>query len=147
MKTINIDKIQEIIPHRFPFLLVDKAELTDDPLEIIGYKCVTMNEWFFQGHYPKYPIMPGVLILESLAQVFCILLLSNPKYNGKIPMLIKIEEAKYRNQVRPGDVMKLYIKVLHEGSKAGKVYGSVEVDNKLVMDGQFKYVVVDHKRS
>lgn len=145
MKELDIVEIQKIIPHRYPFLLVDKALVSESRKEIVGYKAVTINEWFFQGHYPNYPIFPGVLILEALAQTFCILLLGedNKKYYNKIPMLIGIESAEYRSQVKPGDLMRLNVKFLHEGSRAGRVQGSVYVDGRLIMEGVFKYVVVN----
>lgn len=105
---LNTKQIMEILPHRYPFLLVDQAEIIEDGKGAIGYKNVTINEPFFMGHFPNEPVMPGVLIVEALAQVGAIAILNQEAYKGKIAYLASIKEARFRKPVVPGDRLKLY---------------------------------------
>ena len=100
---LNQEQIKEIIPHRDPFLLVDEIEEMEPGVRAVGYKNVTGEEGFFRGHFPEYPVMPGVLIVEALAQVGAVSVLSLPENKGKLAFFGGIDKAKFRRQVRPGD--------------------------------------------
>ena len=104
---LDSNEIQKIIPHRYPFQLVDKIIDGEEGKSAVGIKCVTVNEPFFQGHFPEYHVMPGVLILEALAQVGAVALLSMDEFKGKIALFAGVKNAKFRKQVKPGDVLEL----------------------------------------
>src|SRR6476646_10782570 len=112
VRTMDINKIMAAIPHRFPFLLVDRIDVIEEGKKAIGRKCVTMNEEFFQGHFPGHPIMPGVLIVEAMAQTACALMGAKLKAENKIAFFLGIENAKFRQPVTPGSVLKLNVEVL-----------------------------------
>lgn len=131
LRTLNSVEIEKTIPHRFPFLLVDKVDIIEEKKRAIGTKGVTMNEHFFQGHFPGHPIMPGVLILEALAQTACVLMMSGGGMDGKIAYFLGIEEAKFRAPVLPGNLVKLQVEMLRMGSRAGKAKGEAYVDGNL----------------
>lgn len=111
--------IMEIIPHRYPFLLVDKITELDIGKKAVGYKNVSMNEYFFQGHFPEEPVMPGVLIIESLAQVGAVTILSKPEYKGRIAYFGGINKAKFKAKVIPGDTLKLEVEITKEKGRVG----------------------------
>lgn len=144
-KKMDIKQILQILPHRYPFLLVDK--IIDYDLEkgvIVGQKNVTMNEAFFQGHFPDAPIMPGVLILEALAQVGGVLL-NLQGHRNKLAVLLSINQAKFRQPVKPGDVMTLTCEGIHFSSKAGRVKATAAVEQKVVVDAEIGFALVDHE--
>ena len=145
LRTIDINAIKKCIPHRFPFLLVDKVDVIEEDKKAIGTKCVTVNEPFFPGHFPDYPVMPGVLIVEALAQTACILLLSKGGQEGKLGMFMGINEAKFRQPVLPGMVLKLHVEMLRSG-RVGKFRGEAYVDGKLAAEGEMTFAVVDKSR-
>ena len=109
---LNIKQIEEIIPHRHPFLLVDRIDELEPGKRAVGVKCVTFHEDFFKGHYPQEPIMPGVLIIEALAQVGAVAILSAEEPTGKTPVFGGIKEAKFRDKVVPGDCLKLEVEMI-----------------------------------
>ncbi len=136
-------QIEEILPHRFPFLLIDKVVSIDlDANEIIAQKNVTINEMFFQGHFPGVPIMPGVLILEALAQAGGILV-HQKGYTKKIAVLLNISNAKFRKPVFPGDVLYLHAKGLHIGNKGGKIQAKAMANEKVVVEAEVSFALVD----
>src|SRR5690625_6961973 len=104
---LDVDKIKKIIPHRYPFLLVDKVTEIEQGKRVVGLKNVTVNEPFFQGHFPEYPVMPGVLILEALAQVGAIAVLDMEVNKGKIGFLAGVDKCRFKRQVKPGDQLRL----------------------------------------
>lgn len=138
--------ILEILPHRYPILLVDRIIKMDlDAGTIIGQKNVTMNESFFQGHFPKTPIMPGVLILEALAQTGGILIYKKG-YQQKTAVLLSIDQAKFRKAVLPGDVLCLKVEALHCSAKAGKVRGEALVNEAIVAEAVISFALADRKQ-
>lgn len=142
----NVKQILEILPHRYPFLLVDKITHLD--LEgnlIIGQKNVTMNEQFFQGHFPIAPIMPGVLILEALAQTGGILV-HQKGYGHKIALLLNISNAKFRKPVTPGDVLMLEARGLHLSGKGGKVAARALVNDQVAVEAEISFVLLDKQQ-
>ena len=141
-RTLGIKEIRQSIPHRFPFLLVDKVEIIEEDKKAVGTKCVTINEPFFSGHFPEHPVMPGVLILEALAQTAATMLLSKPEYAGKIAYFMGIDAAKFRSPVFPGSVLKLEVEVLRLG-RAGKFRGRAFADGTLAAEGEMTFAVVE----
>lgn len=138
----DIQKISEILPHRYPFLLVDrilKLDLENNFIE--GVKNVTVNEQFFQGHFPGVPIMPGVLILEALAQAGGILV-HQKSGTEKIALLLNVNNAKFRKPVVPGDVLTLQATGLHFSSKGGKIDAKALVDDKLAVQAEIGFALV-----
>lgn len=124
-------KITEVIPHRYPFLLIDKIIELEPFKRCVGQKNVTYNDYFFQGHYPNYPVMPGVLIIEALAQLGAYLLLFDEKYRGKTPLFRGIDKAKFKKQVLPGDILKLEVELIKQKDNIGIAKGTCYVDNKV----------------
>ncbi len=145
VRVVDINGIRKAIPHRYPFLLVDRVEVMEEDKRAIGTKMVTINEPFFNGHFPEQPIMPGVLILEALAQAACVMLLSKGGGSataGKLALFMGISEAKFRAPVLPGMVLKLHIEVLRLG-RAGKFRGEAFVDGKLAAEAEMSFALVD----
>jgi 3-hydroxyacyl-[acyl-carrier-protein] dehydratase len=134
MPVMDIQAIQEILPHRFPFLLVDRIEELE-PERIVGIKNVTITEPFFPGHFPDFPVMPGVLIIESMAQVAGVLVLSQiPDRKNKLVLLATVEEAKFRKPVRPGDQLRIEMKVAKRKASIAKMFGTATVDGVVVAE-------------
>lgn len=138
---LGIKEIQEIIPHRYPFLLVDKVEELEPGKRAVGYKNVTMNEYFFQGHFPEEPIMPGVLQIEALAQLGAIALLSMDEFKGKIAYFGGINKAKFRRNVVPGDVLKLEIEIVKMKGPAGIGKAIATVDGEKAVECEIMFAV------
>lgn len=143
LRTLDSVEIQKTIPHRYPFLLVDRVDITEEQKKAVGTKSVTVNEEFFQGHFPGHPIMPGVLIIEALAQTACVLMLSRGDFQGKIAYFLGIEEAKFRQAVRPGCALKLHVEILRAGGRAGKARGEAYVDGVLCAEVNMTFALVD----
>jgi 3-hydroxyacyl-[acyl-carrier-protein] dehydratase len=142
----NAKEIAKILPHRYPFLLVDRVVyLNLEENQIVGQKNVTMNESFFQGHFPGAPIMPGVLILEALAQTGGILV-HQKGYDQKIAVLLNMNNVKFRRPVVPGDVLILQATILHLSSKAGKVTAKALVNDQLVAQAEIAFALVDKEQ-
>lgn len=145
-KTLNIKEIVKLLPHRYPFLLVDR--ILDIDLEkgfIVGQKNLTINEPFFQGHFPDAPIMPGVLILEALAQAGAVLVYLKGG-REKIAVLLNVRNAKFRKPVYPGDVLILRGEGLHLSSKGGRVKATATVDDKVVVEAEVSFALVDKSK-
>ena len=117
---LNIEEIKEIIPHRYPFLLVDRIDEMEVGKSAVGIKNVTINEEFFQGHFPGHPVMPGVLIVEALAQVGAIALLSSDEFKGKLALFAGIDEVRFKKQVIPGDTLRLEVEIISVRRNIGK---------------------------
>lgn len=137
---MNSLEIQKILPHRYPFLLVDRIIEIEPGVKAVGLKNVTYNEYFFQGHFPDYPIMPGVLIVEAMAQVSGILAFQSGA-QGKIVYFMSIEKAKFRKPVVPGDQLRFDVSVLKHRNNVWKFSGQASVDDKVVADAEFTAMV------
>ncbi len=143
---LDIKDILKILPHRYPFLLVDKIiEMNMEENTIVGVKNVTCNEQFFQGHFPGVPIMPGVLILEALAQTGGILV-HQKMQNTKIALLLSVNNAKFRRPVVPGDVLTLHATAIHMTSKAGRVQARAFVGEQLAVEAEIGFVLVQKEQ-
>ena len=142
-KQLDINAIQEILPHRYPFLLVDRIIDLEEDKRAVGIKNVTMNEAFFQGHFPGHPIMPGVLIVEAMAQVAGVLMLGKEENMGKLAYFMSIDNVKLRKPVLPGDQLILEVEMLKIKSRTGLVAGKAYVDDQLVTEAEFKFAIVD----
>jgi beta-hydroxyacyl-ACP dehydratase FabZ len=141
----DIEKILEIMPHRYPFLLIDKAELVNEN-EVIGIKNVTYNELFFQGHFPGDPIMPAVLVVESMVQAGGLLLLNKLEDPKKANVYFtSINRAKFRKPVRPGDILQHKVKLTAFRPNFCKLEGKSFVDEQLVAEGSFSAAIVERK--
>ncbi len=144
-RTLDIDAIREILPHRYPFLLVDRIEELETE-RVVGIKNVTVNEPFFAGHFPDYPVMPGVLIIEAMAQVAGVLVLSGiPDRKNKLVLLAGVDGAKFRKPVRPGDQLRMEMKVLRSRAAMAKVSGIATVDGTVVAEAEMLCVLADRQ--
>jgi len=142
---IDIIEILARIPHRYPFLLVDRAEEYRPNESIIGIKCVTANEPFFQGHFPGYPVMPGVLIVEALAQTGAVLMSKSLDVDtrGKTILFMSVDNCRFRLPVRPGDVIRMHVEVLRHRGDVFKFRGRALVDEKVAAEAEFAAMVVE----
>lgn len=139
-------EIASILPHRYPFLLVDRImQINLEENEILGVKNVTVNEPFFQGHFPGAPIMPGVLLLEALAQTGGILVYKKG-YTKKIAVLLNVANAKFRKPVVPGDVLHLHVKGLHISGTGGKIRAKATVGEQLAVEAELSFAMVDKEQ-
>ncbi|MBI4395039.1 MAG: UDP-3-O-[3-hydroxymyristoyl] N-acetylglucosamine deacetylase [Candidatus Omnitrophica bacterium] len=142
-RELDINEIQKIIPHRYPFLLIDRIVDLVPGVKAVGIKNVSINESYFQGHFPGHPVMPGVLILEALAQVGGVLMLSRPENRGKLAYFMTIEGVKFRQPVHPGDQLRLEAEVIKIRSKTGQCRGKAYVEDKLVCEAEVKFALVE----
>lgn len=137
---MNINEIKEILPHRYPFLLIDKV-ISMEGNKIVAIKNVTVNENYFQGHFPAEAVMPGVLIIEALAQTGAVAILSKNEFKGKIAYFAGIDKAKFRRKVIPGDILRLEVEITKLRGRAGLGYGIAYVDDKKVCEGELTFMV------
>jgi len=142
-KVLGLEEIQSIIPHRPPFLFVDRIVMSENMTKAVGYKNLTINEDYFKGHFPNYPIMPGVLIVESMAQTSCVLFLARSELRKKLPYFMAIREVKFRKPVFPGDQLELEVEVTRARVRGGKIEGRAYVGNELVAEAEFMFSLVD----
>jgi len=141
---MDIRKILDSLPHRYPFLLVDRVLEMEREKRIVAIKNVTMNEPFFQGHFPGAPVMPGVLIVEAMAQAGAVLLLHDlPGRNDKLVYFTGIDGARFRRAVVPGDQLRLTMEVLNLRARTCKMRGKAEVDGQLVSEAEILSAMVD----
>ena len=138
---LDINEIKKILPHRYPFLLVDYIEEMEAGVKAIGYKNVTVNEPFFQGHFPEYPVMPGVLLIEALAQVGAVAILSLEENKGKLAFFGGIKNAKFRKQVVPGDVVRLETAIIKCKGPMGVGKAIAPVDGKMAAEAEISFMI------
>ena len=142
---MDIKEIQELLPHRYPFLLVDRIIEIEPGVKATGIKNVTINEGFFQGHFPGHPIMPGVLIIEAMAQVAGILAFRSGVKDGKSVYFLSIEKAKFRKPVVPGDQLRFEVNVLQCRGNVWKFSGNAIVEEKVAAEAEFTAMVTDRE--
>jgi 3-hydroxyacyl-[acyl-carrier-protein] dehydratase len=143
----DIQEILEFLPHRYPFLLIDRITEFEPQKHLVAIKNVTINEPFFQGHFPGYPIMPGVLVVEAMAQAGGIIMMHElPDRHAKLVVFTGIERAKFRRPVTPGDQLRIEVDVLSFRSRAGKIHGRATVDGKLACEATLTCAVVTRER-
>jgi beta-hydroxyacyl-ACP dehydratase FabZ len=143
MTVLDINEIRGILPHRYPFLLVDRiVELEAD--RVVGIKNVTANEPFFQGHFPDFPVMPGVLIIEAMAQAAGVLVLKSiPDRDNKLVLLVAVENARFRRPVVPGDSLRMEMKVIKRKASVAKMAGVATVDGVVVAEAEVMCKLAD----
>ncbi len=142
-KVLNVQDIKGLLPHRYPFLMVDRVLEVIPKERAVAIKNVTCNENYFQGHYPGSPIMPGVLLVESMAQVAGIAMLSAEEFKGKIPYFVGIDNIRFRKPVVPGDTIKIVVEISKIKGKIGRAKGEVYVEAELMAEGELMFAAVD----
>ncbi len=143
---MTVQQIEKLLPHRYPFLLVDRVLELEPEKRIVGVKCVTMNEGFFQGHFPGHPVMPGVLILEALAQAAALMSLGGipeEKRAGKVIYFMAIDGARFRKPVVPGDRLELHCEMVRAKGAGLRVKGEAKVEGQVVAEGEFMAMLAD----
>lgn len=140
-KVLDIEEIKAIIPHRYPFLLVDKVSIEEVGVRGTGHKNVTINEPFFQGHFPDNHVMPGVLIVESMAQVGAVILMSSEKFKGKTAYFAGINKVRFKEKVVPGDSLNMEVEIIRIRGSIGIGKGKAYVDEKLACEGEFLFAI------
>lgn len=140
---MDIKEIMDYLPHRYPFLLVDRVAAVEKDVSITALKNVTLNEPFFQGHFPGNPIMPGVLIVEAMAQAAGILAFASSESDAKNVYFMSIEKAKFRRPVIPGDQLKFDVKVTHKRGNVWKFSASAIVEEKVVSEAEFTAMLIE----
>ncbi|MCR4717393.1 MAG: 3-hydroxyacyl-ACP dehydratase FabZ [Lachnospiraceae bacterium] len=138
---LNSNQIQEILPHRYPFLLVDRITELEPGVKAVGRKCVTANEMQFMGHFPEYHVMPGVLIIEALAQTGAVAILSLEENKGKIALFGGIKHARFKRQVIPGDVLELHCEIIKQRGPVGVGQADAYVDGKLAVTAEITFAI------
>ncbi|MEI8350855.1 MAG: 3-hydroxyacyl-ACP dehydratase FabZ [bacterium] len=145
MSTMDIQEIMKLLPHRYPFLLVDRIVECDDKTRIVGIKNVTMNEPFFQGHFPGVPVMPGVLQIEAMAQTGGILINRIANAGERVPFFMSIDNAKFRRVVKPGDQLRIEITITTLKSRVAKFSGKALVDGEVASEADLMCMLTDQK--
>ena len=145
MNHLDVKQIEEIIPHRHPFLLVDYIEDYVPGEYAVGYKCVTFREDFFKGHFPQQPVMPGVLIVEALAQTGAVAILSQEENKGKIAFFGGIDKCRFKRKVVPGDKLRLETKIIKQKGPVGIGEAIATVDGKVAVKAELTFAIVNNK--
>lgn len=143
---LDINEIKAILPHRYPFLLVDRILELEEGERAVGIKNVTANEEFFNGHFPDYPVMPGVLIVEALAQVGGVAMLKKKENEGRLALFAGIDKCRFKKQVKPGDQLKLEVEILRLRGSIGKGKGVATVDGELVCETEIMFALGDQAK-
>src|SRR3954453_16144102 len=141
LSMMDITQIKEILPHRYPFLLVDRILEVEEGKRAVGIKNVTANEEFFNGHFPDYPVMPGVLIVEALAQVGAVAMLIKEENKGRLAFFAGIDSCRFKKQVRPGDQLRLEVEMTRVRGSVGKGKGVATVDGEIVCEAELIFAL------
>lgn len=137
----NIKEIMEIIPHRQPMLLVDRVEIVEEDWKATGYKGITYNEPYFAGHFPQEPVMPGVLIMEAMAQTVAVLLLNKPEMRGKLGYYGAMNKVRFRKKVVPGTMLRMEVEILKQRGPVAVAYGKAYSDDELAAEGEMTFMI------
>lgn len=143
----DIQRIKEIIPHRYPFLLIDRIIEVEEGKRAVGVKNVTANEEFFNGHFPDYPVMPGVLIVEALAQVSAVIMLIQKENHGKIGLFAGIDNCRFKKQVHPGDQLRLEVEMTRVRGLIAKAHAIATVEGEIVCEADVTFALFDNKKA
>ena len=135
--------IRELIPHRYPFLLVDRIEEIEPGVRAVGIKNVTQNEPFFEGHFPNYPVMPGVLIVEAMAQVGAVGVMTLEEFRGKLVLFAGIDGVRFRRQVIPGDVLRMEVEISRLKGRVGRGKGAATVNGERACEAELMFAFAD----
>ncbi len=141
MSLYTAKEIMEIIPHRYPFLMIDTIEELEPGARAVGRKCVSVNEPFFQGHFPGNPVMPGVLIIEALAQVGAVAILSQPEWKGRTAYFAGIDKARFKQKVVPGDVLTLETEIIKVKGPVGVGKAVASVNGRIAAQGELTFAI------
>jgi 3-hydroxyacyl-[acyl-carrier-protein] dehydratase len=142
---LDIEQIKEIIPHRYPFLLVDRILEVEEGKSAIGIKNVSANEEFFNGHFPDYPVMPGVLIVEALAQVGAVAMLKKEENRGRLAFFAGIDGCRFKKQVKPGDQLRLEVEIIRLRGPVGKGKAVATVDGEVACEAEITFALGEKK--
>ena len=143
MDIMQVNEIMKRIPHRYPFLLVDRVLELEPGKRGVGIKNVTVNEPFFQGHFPGIPIMPGVLMIEAMAQLGAVVVLGTPENQGKLALFVGIDNVRFRRQVVPGDQLRIEVEITRLRGTIGKGQGKAFVEGEVAAEGEIMFALVD----
>ncbi|MEH7082255.1 3-hydroxyacyl-ACP dehydratase FabZ [Neobacillus drentensis] len=143
---LDIEQIKEIIPHRYPFLLVDRILEVEEGKSAVGIKNVSANEEFFNGHFPDYPVMPGVLIVEALAQVGAVAMLKKEENRGRLAFFAGIDGCRFKKQVKPGDQLRLEVEIIRLRGPIGKGKAVATVDGEVACEAEITFALGEKKK-